>query len=343
MSGLLTPDPALREISDLGVIVPGALLHTYVSGTPSTPLATYSDADLAVGHENTNPVVASAGGLFGPIYLTPGVAYKFVLADAAGVTLWTRDPVLAPAAVTAPVLVTQGGTGILVGISGGVPYFATTTTMASSALLAAHGVVIGGGAGAAPVTTGAGTAGQALLSNGAAADPSFQNLSVTLLDKSLTEQLVSNSAALTTIYNPTVLANLLIAARALRLFVTGDHVNTSGGAVNLTITVALGGTTIFQATVSVANGFSVGPVTIEGLINANNASNSQRAVVRVTTPVSNAVDGSSSATSVTAVGGHSALAIDMTADRSLTVSVQWASAAATIVFKRWAATLELLQ
>src|SRR3954465_1806151 len=101
-AGFLTPDPRLRELSDLGVVLPGALLHTYVSGTPSTPLATTSDAAGLV--PNLNPLVASAGGLFGPIYLTSGLAYKLVLTDANGVEIWSQDPVGLGG-------VTQGGTG----------------------------------------------------------------------------------------------------------------------------------------------------------------------------------------------------------------------------------------
>lgn len=93
MSGLLSPDARLRELSDLGLVLAGAKLHTYVSGTPATPLATYNNADLAVGHENANPIVASAGGLFGPIYLPPGVAYKYVLTDADDTPVWSQDPV----------------------------------------------------------------------------------------------------------------------------------------------------------------------------------------------------------------------------------------------------------
>lgn len=95
-TGALTPDAALRVFSDLGLVLPGSKLNTYVSGSPSTPLTTYSDSALTV--PNTNPIVASSGGLFGPIYLTPGVAYKYVLTDAAAVTVWTRDPVMVPTA-----------------------------------------------------------------------------------------------------------------------------------------------------------------------------------------------------------------------------------------------------
>jgi hypothetical protein len=157
--GFLTPDARLRVLSDLSVVLPGARLHTYVAGTPSTPLATYSDSALTI--PNANPIIASAGGLFGPIYLTPGTAYKFVLGDTADVTIWTQDNVVLPASgLTAPVTVAQGGTGVLT--------------------LTAHGVLIGAGAGAI-VSAGLGTVGQVLTSAGAGADPLFQTPLMTLL------------------------------------------------------------------------------------------------------------------------------------------------------------------
>jgi hypothetical protein len=95
-AGFLSPEPRQREISDLGVVVPGALLNTYVSGT-TVRLATTSDAAGLV--PNTNPIVASAGGLFGPIYLTPGLAYKYVLTDALGGPIWDQDPIRVDVAI----------------------------------------------------------------------------------------------------------------------------------------------------------------------------------------------------------------------------------------------------
>lgn len=72
-----------------GQVMPGAKLYTYASGT-STPKATYTDAGLTV--PNTNPLIADAAGRFGDIF--PGVgAYKLVLQDPDGVTIWTADPV----------------------------------------------------------------------------------------------------------------------------------------------------------------------------------------------------------------------------------------------------------
>lgn len=59
--------------------------------------------------------------------------------------------------VTGTLPVGNGGTGIVSGTSGGIPYFSGSTTIASSAALAASALVIGGGAGVAPSTTTTGT------------------------------------------------------------------------------------------------------------------------------------------------------------------------------------------
>lgn len=137
-TGLISPDARLRIFTDSGLVSAGAKLNTYVAGTPSTPLATYSDVALTI--PNANPIVASAGGLFGPIYLTPNTSYKFVLTDALNNPIWTQDNVPAGFAITS---------------------------------LTNHGVVIGTGS-VGLNSTSAGTAGQVLTSNGAAADPTFQ-------------------------------------------------------------------------------------------------------------------------------------------------------------------------
>ncbi len=85
-------------------ISPGAKLFFYETGT-TTPQNTYSQSDLAIGHVNTNPVVADANGLFGPIYLLASPDYKtvFQLADAS--LSITTDPILT-AAVS--VITTEG-------------------------------------------------------------------------------------------------------------------------------------------------------------------------------------------------------------------------------------------
>ncbi|SRR5712691_644477 len=90
----LAPVARQRVFSDLGVVSPGALLHSYVAGSASTPLATYSDRALTT--PNANPIVASSGGLFGPIYLTPGQSYQFVLTTSTGAAIWSQDYVSGP-------------------------------------------------------------------------------------------------------------------------------------------------------------------------------------------------------------------------------------------------------
>lgn len=244
-TGFLTPDARLRIVTDAGVVAPGALLNAYVAGTPSTRLDTFTDSTLLVA--NTNPVVASAGGLFGPIYLTPGLAYKLVLTDAAGGAIWSQDNVALPASgLTAPVGVTQGGTGLTAGVSGGVVYFSGTTAIASSALLAAHGVVLGGGAGVAPLTTSPGPAGQVLTSNGAAADPSFQTGSV---GKSYPTTIAS--AASTAEFDAiawTVGAAEMADGDVILIDFAIQIRNSSGGAITPTIKVKWGATSITLTT-----------------------------------------------------------------------------------------------
>lgn len=59
--------------------------------------------------------------------------------------------------------VANGGTGLSLGTSGGIPYFSSAQAMASSAALTQYGVMYGGGAGASPAAMSAGTDGQILL------------------------------------------------------------------------------------------------------------------------------------------------------------------------------------
>ena len=92
-----------------GEVLPGALLYWYEAGT-STPLATYSDPDLTT--PNTNPVVAAATGRFGPIYLQ-NEPYKFILKDALGNTLVTRDDVTNPASSFEADLSGAGGSALV--------------------------------------------------------------------------------------------------------------------------------------------------------------------------------------------------------------------------------------
>ena len=75
-------------------------------------------------------------------------------------SLWTRF-------VTGTVQVSEGGTGLTSGTSGGIPAFTGTTTMSSSGVLNQDELVVGGGAGATPSSLGIGTANQVLAVNAA--------------------------------------------------------------------------------------------------------------------------------------------------------------------------------
>ncbi len=93
----------------------GYKLYFYQTGT-TTPIDTYSQSDLAVGHKNTNPVVADSNGLFGPIYLQATPDYKVVMTNAAGTTIWTTDPLLT---ASVSVITTEGD--LIVGDNTGTP------------------------------------------------------------------------------------------------------------------------------------------------------------------------------------------------------------------------------
>lgn len=74
-----------------GNILSGGKLYTYTAGT-TTPQATYTDS--GGGTPNTNPIVLNAAGRTAQaIWLTKGVAYKFVLKTSANVTIGTYDDV----------------------------------------------------------------------------------------------------------------------------------------------------------------------------------------------------------------------------------------------------------
>jgi hypothetical protein len=72
-----------------GVPLSGGLLYTYAAGT-STPAVTYTSATGVTA--NANPIVLnSAGRPPSQVWLDSSATYKFVLATAANVTIWTMD------------------------------------------------------------------------------------------------------------------------------------------------------------------------------------------------------------------------------------------------------------
>lgn len=100
-------NPKWRSLDSNGNPLAGGKLYTYAAGT-STPLSTYTTRAGSVA--NANPVVLDANGE-ADVWMSPGVAYKFVLKNSADVTQWTVDniPSAAEQDLTADVGTDPGG------------------------------------------------------------------------------------------------------------------------------------------------------------------------------------------------------------------------------------------
>lgn len=84
-TGYLLPIGALFQgFSDQGVVGSGYKINTYVGGSVSTPVTTYTDSTL--GTPNSNPIVLGSNGRFQSVNCwVPGATLvKLVLTDAAG-------------------------------------------------------------------------------------------------------------------------------------------------------------------------------------------------------------------------------------------------------------------
>lgn len=87
MTVQLAPVPKWRAFDANGDPLAGGLLYTYSAGTTNL-LSSFTTRAGSVA--NQNPVVLDANGE-ADVWLTPGVDYKFVLKNSAGVTQWTVD------------------------------------------------------------------------------------------------------------------------------------------------------------------------------------------------------------------------------------------------------------
>lgn len=93
MSVVLSPvgGVAAQFFTNSGAVLTGGKIYTYAAGT-STPEPTYTTASGTIAH--TNPIVLDAAGRVpdsGEIWLTDGVAYKFVLKTSTDVLIATYD------------------------------------------------------------------------------------------------------------------------------------------------------------------------------------------------------------------------------------------------------------
>lgn len=117
MPATLMPLLRFRAVDANGKPYPGAKLYFFEAGAATTPQDTYSDVDLAPGHVNANPVVADAGGLFGPIFFLPK-SYYVRLATSAAVIVWDQDNVSALLAASASIDI-SGSSGPIGGLTVG--------------------------------------------------------------------------------------------------------------------------------------------------------------------------------------------------------------------------------
>jgi hypothetical protein len=95
----LTPTAKMQFFKANGEPLVGGKLYTYTAGT-TTPQPTYTDS--AGGTANTNPVILDSRGE-ADIWLG-GANYKFKLADANDVEIWTVDNISAPTSGVSPAL-----------------------------------------------------------------------------------------------------------------------------------------------------------------------------------------------------------------------------------------------
>jgi hypothetical protein len=96
---VVTPTPKTQFLTADGAPLVGGRVYTYEAGT-TTPQATYTDSSGSTA--NSNPIILDSRGEAN-IWLGESV-YKFKLADADDVEIWTVDYVAAPTTSLSPVL-----------------------------------------------------------------------------------------------------------------------------------------------------------------------------------------------------------------------------------------------
>ena len=102
----LSPTPVQRFVDNNGAPLSGGKLYSYQAGS-TTPASTYTDSTGST--PNTNPIVLNVRGECS-LWIPPNIAYKYVLQDSTGNTIWTVDQV-----VNAQLLTLYGGvdTGVI--------------------------------------------------------------------------------------------------------------------------------------------------------------------------------------------------------------------------------------
>jgi hypothetical protein len=101
---------AAQFFTNNGVILSGGKIYTYAAGT-TTPQVTYTSSSGVITH--TNPIILDSAGRVpgGEIWLTNGLAYKFIVKTSDEVLIGTYDNILGINDFTGVTLIIYNATG----------------------------------------------------------------------------------------------------------------------------------------------------------------------------------------------------------------------------------------
>lgn len=283
--------------------------------TGGTMTGTLTTQNIAAAADATYDVGAS-GVKFRDAYFSRNVT----IGGNATVT-GTLTASLAASSLTGQVAVANGGTALSSTPTNGQLLVGNGTNYTLAALTAGSGISVTNGAGSITLAA----TGVALV-----------------LDKSTTEQDVSNTTTETSVYSFSVPGGTLGTTGTLRLTVSG-LMHTDSSTDTLTLKVKYGGIIFAQWSQSLT-ATTNGAFLFVTHINANGSTGSQRA----TSVMQRVAAGTTQSLAVLSngmvvdTGYRDDGAVDSTASQTLTVTAQWSSALSTDHLKRWAAITEKL-
>ena len=155
--------------ADLPAVPVAAITGTLPVGNGGTGATTFTNNGVILGNSGSN-LLSTAAGTSAQVLRVP---------NGGGVPSFGAIDLTQAGAISGTLAVANGGTGLVAGTSGGIPYFSASSTMSSSGALTANGVVLGGGTGASPTTTAAGSANQTLRIPSGGGAPVFGALDLT--------------------------------------------------------------------------------------------------------------------------------------------------------------------
>jgi len=171
-------------------------------------------------------------------------------------------------------------------------------------------------------------------SNGVIIYPTNGTNAAKIQVKDTTEVQVNNTTTETTAYTQSITGNLLGAFGMLRIKLFGKILNNSGGSANLTINLKYGATTIATLLKSIpADSTNLYGLLLEAFIANTGATNAQKGGF--------AVSGASLNNGLN-FGAYGTATEDSTANKTLTITVTWGTANASLTFFKEAVAIELL-